>query len=146
VRSSAAEYVTLDAASGTGGALSPLRAELMRGDLRPAYLAWLLAVAADDLDDDAEEPPVPAGLGERTAEQEAMVEFPPIDVDLVSAAKARRVALAAGLEVSGTVGVILRAKKRGHVEAARPLLQALRTAGLWLADDLIELAAREAGE
>lgn len=44
---------------GSLAALSPLRAEIMRGDLRPAYLAWLLAVAADDLEDDAEEPPVP---------------------------------------------------------------------------------------
>jgi hypothetical protein len=58
----------------------------MRGDLRPAYLAWLLTVEADDLDDDAEEPPVPAGLAERTAAQEAMIEFLRIDVDLVAAA------------------------------------------------------------
>lgn len=62
--------------------LTPLRGELMRGDLRPAYLAWLLAVTAGDLDDAAEEPPVPAGLAELTAAQEAMVEFLRIDVDL----------------------------------------------------------------
>ncbi len=71
---------------GSLAALSPLRVELMRGDLRPAYLAWLLAVSADDLDNDAEEPPVPAGLAELTAAQEAMVEFLRIDVDLVAAA------------------------------------------------------------
>jgi hypothetical protein len=71
---------------GSLAALSPLRAELMRGDLRPAYLAWLHAVSADDLDDDAAEPPVPAGLAELTAAQEAMVEFLRIDFDLVAAA------------------------------------------------------------
>jgi len=71
---------------GSLAALSPLRAELMRGDLRPAYLAWLLAVNADDVDDDAEEPSVPAGLAELTAAQEAMIEFLRIDVDLVAAA------------------------------------------------------------
>lgn len=71
---------------GSLAALSPLRAELMHGDPRPAYLAWLLAVSADDLDAAAEEPPVPAGLAELTAAQEAMVEFLRIDVDLVSAA------------------------------------------------------------
>lgn len=50
----AGEHVVLDLSSGTEepeneevsqgslAALSPLRAELMRGDLRPAYLAWLL--------------------------------------------------------------------------------------------------------
>jgi hypothetical protein len=95
---STGEHVLLDLGSDTGepeydeqsqgslAARSPLRAELMRGDLRPAYLAWLLAVAADDLDEDAEEPPVPAGLAELTAAQEAMVEFLRIDVDLVAAA------------------------------------------------------------
>ena len=67
-------------------ALAPLRAELMRGDLRPAYLAWLLAVEADDIADDAKEPPVPAGLAELTAAQEAMIDFLRIDVDLVAAA------------------------------------------------------------
>lgn len=81
---------------GSLATLSPLRAELMRGDLRPAYLAWLLAVTADDLDDDAEEPPVPAGLGELTATQEAMVEFLRIDVDLVSAATSASAAVAKG--------------------------------------------------
>ena len=56
---STGEYVLLDLGSdteepeydeqsqGSLAALSPLRAELMRGDLRPAYLAWLLAVAAE---------------------------------------------------------------------------------------------------
>jgi hypothetical protein len=79
---------------GSLASLSPLRTELMRGDLRPAYLAWLLAVSADDLEDDAEEPPVPAGLAELTAAQEAMVEFLRIDVDLVSAATRASAAVA----------------------------------------------------
>jgi hypothetical protein len=67
-------------------ALSPLRAELMHGDLRPAYLAWLLAVHAEDMGDDAIEPPVPVGLAKLTAAQEAMVEFLRIDIDLLAAA------------------------------------------------------------
>ena len=67
-------------------ALSPLRAELMQGDLRPAYLAWLVAVSAHEVAAAAEEPPVPAGLAALTPAQQAMVEFLRIDVDLVSAA------------------------------------------------------------
>jgi hypothetical protein len=92
------DYVVLDFVSdteeaeydeqrqGSLAALSPLRVELMRGDLRLAYLAWLLAVHADDVDHDAKEPPVPAGLAELTGAQEAMLEFCRIDVDLVAAA------------------------------------------------------------
>jgi hypothetical protein len=100
---SVGEHVLLDLSSdteepedelsqGSLAALSPLRAELLRGDLRPAYLAWLLAVNAGDLDDDAQEPPVPAGLAEQTAAQEAMIEFLRIDVDLVAAAASASVA------------------------------------------------------
>ncbi len=71
---------------GSLAALSPIRTELMRGDQRPAYLAWLLAVGAGDVDDETEEPPVPSGLAELTAAQEAMVAFLRIDVDFVAAA------------------------------------------------------------
>lgn len=66
--------------------MSAARAELMRGDLRPAYLAWLLGVEIGDVDEDATEPPVPAGLSTLTAAQQAMIEFLRIDRDLVAAA------------------------------------------------------------
>jgi hypothetical protein len=66
--------------------LVPLRAELIRGDLRVAYLAWLLAVQADEVPDDAIEPPVPPGLSALTAAQAALVEFLRIDEDLLAAA------------------------------------------------------------
>ena len=45
-------------------AIAPTRAELVEGDLRPLYLAWLLVVQDRELDEDELEPPVPAGLRE----------------------------------------------------------------------------------
>jgi hypothetical protein len=71
---------------GSLAALAPLRAELMRSDLRVAYLAWLLAVQAADVAETETEPPVPPGLTDLTAAQAAMVEFLRIDEDLISAA------------------------------------------------------------
>jgi hypothetical protein len=71
---------------GSLGALVPLRTELMRGDLRLPYLAWLLAVQADEVSDKNVEPPVPPGLSALTAAQAAFVEFLRIDEDLVAAA------------------------------------------------------------
>ena len=71
---------------GSLAALAPLRADLMCGDLRVAYLAWLLAVQADEVSDDDIEPTVPPGLSELTAAQAALVEFLRIDEDLLAAA------------------------------------------------------------
>jgi hypothetical protein len=73
-------------------ALAPVRGELLRGDLRAAYLAWLLAVQMDDVDDEDAEPPVPPGLLDLSAPLEALVDFLDIDDDLVSAAAERSVA------------------------------------------------------
>lgn len=70
------------------GTLAPLCVELTRGDLRAAYLAWLLAVQSEEARDEDVEPPVPRGLACLTAAQEAMVDFLRIDVDLLAAAAA----------------------------------------------------------
>jgi hypothetical protein len=80
------EYAYDDESGHALGAVTALRAELMRGDLRPAYLAWLVTVQSEDIDEDAAEPPVPAGLASPTAAQTAMIELLRIDVDLVAAA------------------------------------------------------------
>jgi hypothetical protein len=56
-------------------ALAPLRAELMCGDFRAAYLAWLLALQSGEVNEDATEPPLPPGLSSLTAAQRAMVEL-----------------------------------------------------------------------
>jgi hypothetical protein len=71
---------------GSLAVLVPLRAELMRGDLRIAYLAWLLGVQAGNVSDEDVEPPVPPGLSALTAAQTALVQFLRIDEDLVAAA------------------------------------------------------------
>lgn len=68
------------------GSLAGVRAELMRGDQRPLYLAWLLGLDNGELDDDDEEPPVPPGLGKLPASLASMVEFLRIDEHLVAAA------------------------------------------------------------
>ncbi|HYP77607.1 MAG TPA: hypothetical protein VER12_16660 [Polyangiaceae bacterium] len=79
---------------GSLAALTPLRTELARGDFRIAYLAWLLALQAGDVAEDAIEPLVPPGLSNLTAAQQAMVEFLRLDRDLVTAAVSASPALA----------------------------------------------------
>jgi hypothetical protein len=64
----------------------PVRANLIGGDLRALYLAWLLSAQMRELDEDAPEPPVPAGLARLDAALEAFADFFGIDADLIDAA------------------------------------------------------------
>jgi hypothetical protein len=67
-------------------AMVQARSELAAGDLRLLYLAWLLALQSDEVDDEASEPPVPAGLGNLSASLQAIVDFLKIDEDLIAVA------------------------------------------------------------
>jgi len=63
-----------------------IRNELARGDLRALYLGWLSAVQNGEVDEDAMEPPVPAGLGQLDASHDALSAFLRIDDGLLRAA------------------------------------------------------------
>ncbi|HEX6904150.1 MAG TPA: DUF3368 domain-containing protein [Thermoanaerobaculia bacterium] len=59
---------------------------------------------------------------------------------------ARKLANVLAVQVTGTLGLALLAKKRGLVPAARPLLEELTRAGLYLSEPIIESALRLVGE
>lgn len=59
---------------------------------------------------------------------------------------ARTAARDEGLFVIGTVGLLLEAKRRGHLATLRPLLEELVANGAWLHVKLIEAALTAAGE
>jgi len=58
----------------------------------------------------------------------------------------RRCARALGVPTTGTLGVILRAKRAGLIRAARPPVEELLNKGLYLSRDLVEQALAEIGE
>jgi predicted nucleic acid-binding protein len=60
--------------------------------------------------------------------------------------EARQCARALGVPATGTLGMILRAKKSKLIPEARPLLEELLRRGLYLSKDLLEQALREVGE
>lgn len=70
------------------GQLTPLRDQLLQGDTRVLYLAWLKVISSDDIEEweDEPEPPVPAGLKKLNASLQAFAEFFEIDPHLISAA------------------------------------------------------------
>jgi hypothetical protein len=77
-----------DQPGGQLAAMVQARAELAAGDLRLLYLAWLLALQSDEMDDEDTEPPVPAGLEHLSASLQAVVDFFEIDEDLIAVAAA----------------------------------------------------------
>jgi hypothetical protein len=72
------------------GQLTPLREQLLQGDMRMLYLAWLKAISIDKNYDMEEvlEPPVPAGLKKLSASLQAFADFFEIDSHFISAAAA----------------------------------------------------------
>lgn len=102
-------WVDDDEGAGWMGSLISLRADIMAGDLRAAYLGWLrglqaegfpyeedegegsddgvvAALEVDEEDEDDVEPPVPPGLGSLTGPLKSLVEFLELDQDLVAVA------------------------------------------------------------
>jgi predicted nucleic acid-binding protein len=60
--------------------------------------------------------------------------------------QARRCAQSMGLPLIGTLGVVLRAKRKGVIAEARPVIEHLRQVGLYVSDGLIEQALARVGE
>jgi hypothetical protein len=66
--------------------LAPVRDELLRGDLRSAYIGWLGAVSRGGMDDDDTEPLSAPGMGSLTTAQRTLAEFLEVDKDLLAGA------------------------------------------------------------
>lgn len=59
---------------------------------------------------------------------------------------ARRCAATLGIPVRGTLGLVLIAKQRGTILAARPVLEQLRLSGMYLSDRVMNQALALVGE
>jgi hypothetical protein len=66
--------------------LTPVRDELLRGDLRSLYIGWLAGVPREMMDDGEMEPLAGNGMGNLTAAQKALAEFLEVDPDLLAGA------------------------------------------------------------
>jgi predicted nucleic acid-binding protein len=59
---------------------------------------------------------------------------------------ARRCAKTLGISTLGTGGMLVLAKQRGIIPSVGEAIEALRTAGMFLSDDLVQLLTTKAGE
>ena len=65
---------------------------------------------------------------------------------MIDDAAARRCAISLNISTLGTGGAIVLAKRRGLISSVVEPIQALRDAGLWLSEDLVQLLKQQAGE
>ncbi len=113
-----------------------------RTPLEPARLGVHSAVAVI-----AVHPQVAAwdlGVGESEVLSWAMAA--PGAVAILDDRAARLCAATLGVRTRGTLGVVLDAKKAGFVDAAAPLIEKLRAAGLYLSEALVKDALKIVGE
>ncbi len=122
--------------------------ELLAGAKQGVYvpvvenLPWLRVVAPHS----PELIPLITDLGRGEAEVIALGLEHPGSRLVLDDALARRIARLNGLLFTGTLGVILKAKQRGFLETVKPVIFALRGAGLWLGDRLVAEVLQQAGE
>ena len=98
-----------------------------------AFLDWLETVEVPEI-----HPVVRArgiGLGESSVLSWAAGNPP--SVALLDDLAARRLAVTLEIPVRGTLGLILTARQRGLIPAARPILERLRDAGMYLSDKVL---------
>ncbi len=75
-----------DQTAGELGGMVAARSELLSGDHRLLYLAWLMGIQWDHVDDEDTEPAVPAGLKDLSGALQAIIDFLEIDEDLIAVA------------------------------------------------------------
>ena len=104
-----------DDGSGWLAALAPLRADLLSGDWRVLYLAWLAELDIEGRKDDETEP-LP-GIGPLTGALSAFAEFFRLDPDLVEAAAEAHAGIADGDLSADAIGAAVAAMPEGEKTA-----------------------------
>lgn len=122
-----------------------VRAELDAGEqagLAPIRPTWLRVVAHERRLD----PVARATLDDAEAAVIQLAVEQAIARVCIDETKGRQAALAAGLSVTGTLGLLLLAKKRGLLPKLGPVIAQILRAGVWYDPKLIERILSDAGE
>jgi predicted nucleic acid-binding protein len=83
-------------------------------------------------------------LGESSVIQTALDKN--IQTVCIDEAVGRRIARLNGLTLTGSLGIMIRAKKEGHQLMLREAVNRMQAHGIWLSDRLVDAALQQAGE
>jgi len=90
--------------------------------------------------------PVVTDLGPGEAEAIALALSSPGSLLILDDKLGRRIASLNGVTITGTLGVLVKARREGLLPSISPVIEALRTTTMHLTQELIETALRESGE
>lgn len=68
------------------------------------------------------------------------------DVVIIDDANAKKHAKYLGLPVTGTLGVLIKAKQKGYIDELKPILQRMVEKGIYISQSLVELCLKQVGE
>ncbi len=85
-------------------------------------------------------------LDEGESETIILAEELKADVIVIDERLARRIAELRGLCITGTMGVLLKAKRLGYIKEVKPLLDVLIENSVWISEYLIRIVLEEAKE
>ena len=68
------------------------------------------------------------------------------DLMIIDDNTAKKTAKYLGMNVTGTLGILLRAKREKHIDAVGPVLAAIRANGMYITDEIAAYVLKEAGE
>lgn len=67
-------------------------------------------------------------------------------VGLLDDANAKKHAKYLGLSVTGTLGVLIKAKQAGYIESLKPILHQMIEHGIYISNGLVEICLKQVGE
>ena len=68
------------------------------------------------------------------------------DIVIIHDANAKKHAKYLGLPVTGTLGVLIKAKQKGYIDKLQPVLYEMVQNGIYISQGLIELCLKQVGE
>ena len=68
------------------------------------------------------------------------------DLAIIDDKAAKKTAKFLGIKVTGTMGILLKAKQKGLIEEVKPLIDDLINAGLFVSQDIVDLVLESADE
>ena len=107
-------------------------------------LSWIKVISINDTDKYAM---YKAKL--HAGEVEVMIlaqEEPRADLVIIDDNTAKKTAKYLRLSVTGTIGVLLKAKSEGYIDAVAPLIDKIKDNGFYISDNIVDIALKQANE